>query len=99
MRKTRGHVVNPDGIIEEFGADSLRVYEMFMGPLEQSKPWQTAGIHGVRRFLDRVHAVSTRELSADPPDTETLKIAHRTLKKVGADIEGLRLNTAVSAMM
>ncbi len=99
MSKSRGNVVNPDGVITEFGADSLRVYEMFMGPLEQTKPWQTAGIHGVRRFLDRVHAVATRELDSAPPELETKKLVHRTIKKVGDDIEALRLNTAVSAMM
>jgi leucyl-tRNA synthetase len=99
MSKSRGNVVNPDGVIQEFGADSLRIYEMFMGPLEQTKPWQTAGIHGVRRFLDRVHALATRELDDAPPDLETQKLMHRTVKKVGDDIEALRLNTAVSAMM
>jgi len=62
-------------------------------------PWQSAGIQGVRRFLDRVHTVATRELSGEPPDLETQKLVHRTVKKVGEDIEGLRLNTAVSAMM
>src|SRR5688572_20742584 len=99
MRKTRGHVVNPDGIIEEFGADSLRVYEMFMGPLEQMKPWQTAGIQGVRRFLDRVDSVSSRELEAGEGSLETQKLVHRTVKKVGDDVDQLHFNTAVSAMM
>src|SRR5690606_30421029 len=89
----------PDVVVAEFGADSLRVYEMFMGPLEQTKPWQTSGIQGVRRFLDRVHQVATRPLSDAPMDTETAKLVHRTVKKVGDDIEQLRFNTAVSAMM
>ena len=99
MSKSRGNVVNPDVVVAEFGADSLRVYEMFMGPLEQTKPWQTSGIQGVRRFLDRVHQVATRPLSDAPMDTETAKLVHRTVKKVGDDIEQLRFNTAVSAMM
>jgi leucyl-tRNA synthetase len=99
MSKSRGNVVNPDGVIADSGADSLRVYEMFMGPLEQMKPWQTSGIQGVRRFLERVHALATRELDSGEPDAETQKLAHRTVKKVGEDIDALRLNTAVSAMM
>jgi leucyl-tRNA synthetase len=99
MSKSRGNVVNPDGVIEEFGADSLRVYEMFMGPLEQMKPWQTAGIQGVRRFLDRVDSVSSRELEAGEGSLETQKLVHRTVKKVGDDVDQLHFNTAVSAMM
>jgi leucyl-tRNA synthetase len=98
MSKSRGNVVNPDDVVRDAGADSLRVYEMFMGPLEQVKPWQTAGIQGVRRFLDRVHTLSTRELSVEM-DAETAKLVHRTVKKVGEDIEALRFNTAISAMM
>jgi len=99
MSKSRGNVVNPDGVIDEHGTDALRVYEMFMGPLEQMKPWQTSGIHGVRRFLDRLETVASRELDAAAPDAETAKLLHRTVKKVGEDIDALRLNTAVSAMM
>ena len=99
MSKSRGNVVNPDGVVEEFGADSLRVYEMFMGPLEQMKPWQTAGIQGVRRFLDKVEAVASRELEAGEGSIETQKLVHRTVKKVGDDIDALRFNTAVSSMM
>ncbi len=99
MSKSRGNVVNPDDVVRDFGADALRVYEMFMGPLEQVKPWQTSGIQGVRRFLDRVEAVARRELADGPMDVETAKLVHRTVKKVGEDIEALRFNTAVSAMM
>jgi leucyl-tRNA synthetase len=99
MSKSRGNVVNPDSVIADAGTDSLRVYEMFMGPLEQMKPWQTSGIQGVRRFLDRVHSVATKPLGADPGDLETQKLVHRTVKKVGEDIDALRMNTAVSAMM
>jgi leucyl-tRNA synthetase len=86
-------------VVRDFGADSLRVYEMFMGPLEQTKPWQTSGIQGVRRFLDRVFSVAHRELDDAPASGETKKLLHRTLKKVGDDIEALRFNTAVSQMM
>jgi leucyl-tRNA synthetase len=99
MSKSRGNVVNPDEVIAEFGADSLRVYEMFMGPLERTKPWQTQGIVGVRNFLDRVHAIGTGRLSEAAADGETQKLMHRTIKKVAGDIEALRLNTAVSQMM
>ena len=99
MSKSRGNVVNPDDVVREYGADSLRVYEMFMGPLEQVKPWQMAGIKGVRRFLDRVHAVVTRPLSDAAPDAGTERLLHKTLKKVGEDIEALRFNTAISALM
>jgi leucyl-tRNA synthetase len=98
MSKSRGNVVNPDSVIAEHGADALRVYEMFMGPLEQMKPWQTSGIYGVRRFLDRVDALVGRELASEM-DLETAKLVHRTVKKVGEDIDALRVNTAVSAMM
>jgi leucyl-tRNA synthetase len=99
MAKSRGNVVNPDQVVAEFGADSLRVYEMFMGPLEQTKPWQTAGIQGTRRFLDKVHAVAQRELCDGEGDEETRKLLHRTIKKVGEDIETMRFNTAVSTLM
>ena len=99
MAKSRGNVVNPDLVVDEFGADSLRVYEMFMGPLEQTKPWQTAGIQGTRRFLDKVHAVATRTLSEGEGPDDTRKLLHRTIKKVGEDIETMRFNTAVSTLM
>jgi leucyl-tRNA synthetase len=99
MAKSRGNVVNPDHVVAEFGADSLRVYEMFMGPLRETKPWQTAGIQGTRRFLDKVHAVAAKPLTDGEGDEETRKLLHRTIKKVGEDIEAMRFNTAVSTMM
>ncbi|MEO7032809.1 MAG: leucine--tRNA ligase [Polyangiaceae bacterium] len=99
MAKSRGNSVSPDGVVEEFGADSLRLYEMFMGPLEQAKPWQSSGIQGVRRFLDRVHHIASRPRTDAALDLETAKLVHRTVQKVGEDIVALRLNTAVSAMM
>jgi leucyl-tRNA synthetase len=98
MSKSRGNVVNPDDVIEEFGADSLRLYEMFMGPLQADKPWQTAGIQGVSRFLDRVNALAPR-CTGEQLDLETQKLMHRTVKKVGADFDALHFNTTVSALM
>src|SRR5262249_9464232 len=98
MSKSRGNVVNPDDVVRTFGADALRTYEMFMGPLEQVKPWQTSGIQGVRRFLDRVWNVCTAPLG-DSIDEQVKRLVHKTIKKVTFDIQNLRLNTAVSAMM
>jgi leucyl-tRNA synthetase len=98
MSKARGNVINPDDVVRQFGADSLRLYEMFMGPLEQVKPWQTSGIQGVRRFLDRVMAVATGDLG-DAIDKEARKLVHKTIRKVTQDIEQLHFNTAISAMM
>jgi leucyl-tRNA synthetase len=101
MSKARGNVVNPDDVVRDHGADALRVYEMFMGPLEQVKPWQTNGIKGVRGFLDRAWKVATGPLSSDAAayDLETKRLVHKTVKKVTHDIEAMRFNTAVSAMM
>jgi len=101
MSKSRGNVVNPDDVVKRDGADSLRLYEMFMGPLEQVKPWQTSGIAGVRNFLDRAWRVSTQKVTDDAGayDQETRRLVHKTVKKVSHDIEGLRFNTAISAMM
>ncbi|MFO0676443.1 MAG: leucine--tRNA ligase [Polyangiaceae bacterium] len=101
MSKSRGNVINPDDVVKSHGADALRGYEMFMGPLEQVKPWQTSGIEGVRRFLDRVFVVCTRNVTDDPSayDTETKRVVHKTIQKVTDDIEGMRFNTAISAMM
>jgi leucyl-tRNA synthetase len=98
MSKSRGNVVNPDDVIAEHGADSLRLYEMFMGPLQADKPWQTAGIQGVYRFLDRVNALAPR-CTGEELDLETSKLMHRTVKKVGGDIEGMHFNTVVSTLM
>ncbi len=99
MSKARGNVINPDDVVAEFGADTLRLYEMFMGPLEQVKPWQTSGLQGMRRFLDKVDSAASRMDPSEKVDDETLKLMHRTVKKVTQDIEALRLNTAISAMM
>ncbi len=100
MSKSRGNVINPDDVIQHQGADALRLYEMFMGPLEAVKPWQTNGVEGVRRFLERVFAACSN-VTDEPAayDAATRKIVHRTIAKVGGDIEGMRFNTAISAMM
>ncbi|MGE0788638.1 MAG: leucine--tRNA ligase [Sandaracinaceae bacterium] len=99
MSKSLGNVVNPDDIIERFGADSLRLYEMFMGPLEATKPWNGDSIHGVRRFLDRVYALAMRELAEGEGDDAVQRLTHKTIKKVSDDIVAMRFNTAISAMM
>ncbi len=99
MSKSRGNVVNPDDIVREFGADSMRVYEMFMGPLEATKPWSTSSIAGVRRFLDRVYTVALRADAKAKPDAALTRLIHQTIRKVSDDIEGMRFNTAISAMM
>jgi leucyl-tRNA synthetase len=101
MSKARGNVINPDDIVQAYGADALRMYEMFMGPLEQMKPWQTSGIDGVRRFLERAWNVATGPLSDDAGDYDepTQRLVHKTIQKVSHDIEALRFNTAISAMM
>ena len=104
MSKSMFNVVNPDDIVERYGADTLRLYEMFLGPLEQSKPWDTNGIDGVHRFLKRLWGLFyDREghllLSDDAPTAEELKSLHKTIKKVEYDIEHFSFNTTVSAFM
>lgn len=101
MSKSRGNVINPDDIVKEFGADTFRMYEMFMGPLETSKPWNKNSIGGIRRFLDRIYDYFTSvSLDAEslPPDID--RLLHKTIKKVGEDIETISAyNTAISALM
>ena len=114
MSKSFNNVVNPDVVVEEYGADALRLYEMFMGPLEQVKPWQMKGVEGVSRFLAKVWRLAfvqnqenewelSSKLSNDKPSTETdkalLKVLHETIKKVTEDIERMSFNTAISQMM
>lgn len=98
MSKSRGNVVNPDTIVKSFGADAMRLYEMFMGPLDAVKPWQTSQIAGVVRFRDRVFALHARP-AGDAMDDATLRLVHKTIKKVTHDIETLGFNTAITAMM
>ncbi len=109
MSKARGNVINPDDVVEDYGADSLRLYEMFMGPLEAVKPWSMRGVEGVYRFLGRVWRLFIDEKAENvrlsetvhdvPPDKETLRILHRTIQRVTEDLEGMRFNTAIAAMM
>ena len=107
MSKSKYNVVNPDDVIRDYGADALRLYELFMGPLEQVKPWQMAGVEGVSRFLARTWRLVVDEesdgLSAriedGAPASDLEKALHKTLKKVKEDTEGLRFNTAISQMM
>ena len=104
MSKSKYNVVNPDEIIEEYGADTLRLYEMFLGPLEQSKPWSTQGISGVHNFLRRLWRLYQIEngvcqLSDDQPAAAELKTLHKTIKKVEEDVERFSFNTTVSAFM
>lgn len=99
MSKSRGNVINPDDIVESYGADTLRVYEMFMGPLDAMKPWSTTGVDGARRFLERVYRLVTEVVKIDENDYSLEKIYHQTVKKVSEDIENLRYNTAISQLM
>lgn len=107
MSKSRGNVINPDDVVENYGADSLRLYEMFMGPLEQVKPWSTKGVEGVNRFLHRSwrlffgeeHEDEVLNLTENEPSREQLKTLHEAIQKVSEDIEELRFNTAISALM
>jgi leucyl-tRNA synthetase len=110
MSKSRGNIVNPDDVIDQYGADAFRCYEMFMGPLEQMKPWSMRGVEGVARFLARVwrllmteNQAGEWELSAKikqvHPNRTQQKITHATIKKVTEDIESFSFNTAISQMM
>jgi leucyl-tRNA synthetase len=107
MSKSRGNVVNPDDIIREYGADSLRLYLMFLGPLEAMKPWNPKGIEGVHRFLKKVWrecldpegAINPRITTTGALTSEAEKVLHETIKKVGEDYENLRFNTAISQLM
>ena len=106
MSKSRGNVVNPDEMIDQFGADAVRLYEMFMGPLEAMKPWSTRGVEGVTRFLERAWRLMvdeqghlSRAIVATAPSLDQQRLLHYTIKKVTEDIEALRFNTAISQMM
>ncbi|HAL92498.1 MAG TPA: leucine--tRNA ligase, partial [Verrucomicrobia bacterium] len=107
MSKSRGNVINPDDIVKQYGADSLRLYEMFMGPLTQVKPWSMKGVEGVSRFLSRVYRLVVDEetgnpspkLSEDGPTPAQLRALHAVIKKVSGDIERMEYNTSISAMM
>lgn len=99
MSKSLGNVINPDEVVDQYGADTMRLYEMFMGDFEQAAPWQTSAIAGCNRFLDRVWTLSDKLVEGEGyrPQVETLM--HQTIKKVGADIETLKMNTAIAQLM
>jgi leucyl-tRNA synthetase len=101
MSKSRGNVINPDDVVHEFGADSLRLYEMFMGPLEKVKPWQTNGVKGVYNFLKRAYTFfgNPQNYMDGKEDLDIKKALHKTIKKVGTDIEEMKFNTGISALM
>ncbi|HHU55340.1 MAG TPA: leucine--tRNA ligase [Acholeplasmataceae bacterium] len=99
MSKSRGNVINPDDVVEEYGADTLRLYEMFMGPLEATKPWSVKGVEGPRRFLERVYRLYTEVAVIVDENKNLEKVYHQTVKKVTIDYENLRFNTAISQMM
>jgi leucyl-tRNA synthetase len=109
MSKSRGNVINPDKVVEQYGADSLRLYEMFMGPLEATKPWSMRGVEGVFRFLNRVWRLIIDDRAEEmqllaavqdvPPSKETLRALHQTIQRVTEGLDGMRFNTAIAAMM
>lgn len=101
MSKSRGNVVNPDDVVDVNGSDALRLYEMFMGPLEAVKPWQTGQVPGVVRFMNKLYNVvnAAAESKTTDMDKETTRLMHKTMKKVTEDIEAMSFNTAISAMM
>jgi len=101
MSKSRGNVINPDDVIEEYGADSMRLYEMFMGPLDKSKPWSTKGLQGCARFSEKIWRIynDTAKHSEQADAKETTQLLHQTIAKVTNDLENMRFNTAISQMM
>ena len=99
MSKSLKNVINPDDIIRDYGADSMRLYEMFMGPLAVSKPWQTEGLIGIHRFLDRIWRISEKPITDAAMTPEQLKVLHKTVKKVKTDTDSLDFNTAIAQMM
>ena len=107
MSKSRGNVINPEEIMDEYGSDSMRLYEMFMGPLNKSKPWSTKGLQGCYRFVNKLWSIivdengnlSSKIVDSDEEDKDTLFLHHQTIKKLGEDIENLHFNTAVSQLM
>ena len=99
MSKSKGNVVNPDDVISEYGSDTLRMYEMFMGPLEDPKPWNTKNILGVKRFLEKIENISDNLTTEEIENKEVLIELNKTIKKVGEDIEDIKFNTAISQLM
>ena len=99
MSKSKGNVVNPDSIIASYGADAMRIYEMFMGPLEVSKPWSAKGIAGVKRFIDRLWRLSQLQTTREPAAESLTVLLHKTIKKISLDTDKLDFNTAIAQMM
>ena len=101
MSKSRGNVINPDDVIEKYGADSMRLYEMFMGPLDKSKPWSTKGLKGCARFAEKIWRIfnDTDKHSEQTDSKETTRLLHQTIAKVTNDLDNMRFNTAISQMM
>lgn len=99
MSKSRGNVINPDGIVAEFGADTLRTYEMFIGDFEKAVPWSENGVKGCRRFLERVWRLQDIVVTGDEYTKELEASIHKTIKKVSEDYESLKFNTAIAALM
>ena len=98
MSKSRGNVINPDAVVKEYGADTLRMFEMFMGPFEDSKPWDMRSIVGIRRFLERVWGLQVKATDSNDSD-DVVRLMHKTIKKVTEDIGAMHFNTAISALM
>jgi len=99
MSKSKGNVINPDQVVKEYGADTLRVYEMFMGPFEQMIPWDTKGVVGSRRFLEKIYKLVLNNKFSGQSDENLKRVLHRTIKKVSEDIELMKFNTAISCLM
>ena len=99
MSKSRGNVVNPDDIIRDYGADTMRIYEMFIGDFEKAAPWSQSSIKGSKRFLEKVWSLTDRLTDGDGYRSELEADFHRTIKKVTYDIDGLKMNTAIAALM
>ncbi len=99
MSKSRGNVINPDDVIKEYGADTLRLYEMFIGDFEKTAPWSASSIKGCKRFLDRVWGLQEILSEGSGYRGEMISVMHKTIKKVSGDIESLKFNTAIAAMM
>jgi leucyl-tRNA synthetase len=99
MSKSKGNVINPDTVIKQYGSDTLRIYEMFMGPFEQMIPWDTKGVVGCRRFIEKIYNLATKKKSPAKTDEGLRKLLHKTIKKVSEDIELMKFNTSVSSMM
>jgi len=98
MSKSKGNVINPDDVVKEYGADTLRMYELFISDFRDAAPWDTEAIVGVRRFLERSQTIfETSRITND--DMKAMKLLHKTIKKVGEDIEAFKFNTAISALM